>query len=49
MNENLYFRFNDLIEEIIIEENSDDENKIDIESKDKMFEQKDVLELEEKI
>ena len=48
LNENLDFKFNDLIEEIIIEKNSDDDNKMDIESKDKMIEQKDVLELKEK-
>ena len=48
LKENLDFKFNDLIEEIIIEKNSDDDNKMDIESKDKMIEQKDVLELKEK-
>ena len=48
LNENLDFKFNDLIDDIIIEENSDDENKIDMENNNKIIEQKDVLELEGK-
>ena len=48
LNENLDFKFNDIIDDIIIEENSDDENKMDMENNNKIIEQKDVLELEGK-
>ena len=48
MNENLNLKFNDLIEEIIFKKNSDEDNNMDIESKDKMIEKKDALELEVK-
>ena len=46
LNENLDFKFGDLFEEKIIEENSEEENKMDIERKGNIIEQKDDLKLE---
>ena len=48
LNDNLDFKFEDLSDDIIIEDNSDNENKIDNEIYDTIIEKNDALELEGK-